>query len=100
MAKVPYGKYTNEFREEAVKLVVEGELSVAETARRLSLPKSTLENWLKKYRAGELGGIRKSRQPLSEVERELIRVKRELAQTKMERDLLKKAAAYFAKESL
>jgi len=40
MARVPCGKYTNEFREEAVKLVTEGDLSVAETARRLSLPKS------------------------------------------------------------
>ncbi len=99
MAKVPYGKYTNEFREEAVKLVTDSELSVPETARRLSLPKSTLESWLKKHEAGELGKMRKSR-PSSEIEQELARVKRELIQTKMERDLLKKAAAYFAKESL
>jgi transposase len=100
MSRVPYGKYTKEFREEAVQLVIESELSVSETARRLSLPKSTLENWIKKYKNGDLGKIRNSRQPLSDVEQELVRVKRELAQTKMERDLLKKAAAYFAKESL
>ncbi len=45
MQKIPYGKYTKEFREEAVKLVAEGWLSVAETARHFSVPKSTLENW-------------------------------------------------------
>ena len=100
MKKVPYGKYTTEFREEAVKLAKDSELSVAEAARRLSLPKSTLENWVRKYNAGELEKIRESRQPLTAVEQELARVKRELAQTKMERDLLKKAAAYFAKQSL
>ncbi len=95
MSKVPYGKYTTEFREEAVKLVTEAKFSVAETARFLLLPKSTLNSWIKKHKAGELGKVRNSRQPETEIEQELIRVKRELAQTKMERDLLKKAAAYF-----
>jgi transposase len=99
MQKVPYGKYSKEFREEAVKLVIEGGLSVPETSRRLSLPKSTLENWLRKYREGTLGDIGKDQRQLTETERELARVKRELIQTRMERDLLKKAAAYFAKES-
>ncbi len=41
----------------------------------------------------------RNRKPLAEVEAELARTKRELAEVKMERDLLKKAAAYFAKES-
>jgi transposase len=100
MKKVPYGKYTKEFREEAVKLVTEGELSIPETARRLFLPKSTLENWLKKHKEGTLGQVGKNQRPQSEIEQELARVKRELIQAKMERDILKKAAAYFAKESL
>ena len=100
MQKVPYGKYTKEFREEAVKLVTEGGLSVPETARRLSLPKSTIENWIRKYKEGTLGDVGKSQRPLTETEQELARVKRELIQARMERDLLKKAAAYFAKESL
>ena len=99
MQKVPYGKYSKEFREEAVKLVIDEGLSVPETSRRLSLPKSTLENWIRKYREGTLGDVGKDQRQLSETERELARVKRELIQTKMERDLLKKAAAYFAKES-
>ena len=100
MKKIPYGKYTKEFREEAVKLVIEGGLSVPETSRRLSLPKSTLENWLKKHKEGNLDKIGKNHQPQSELELEITRLKRELAETKMERDILKKAAAYFAKESL
>jgi transposase len=100
MEKVPYSKYTKEFRLEAVRLVTEGGLSAGEAAMRLSLPKSTLENWLRAFKAGKLEGIGKSRRPLTDVEVELVRVKRELALVRMERDILKKAAAYFAKESL
>jgi transposase len=100
MEKVPYSKYTREFRLEAARLVTEGGLSVGEAAMRLSLPKSTLENWLRAFKAGKLEGIGKSRRPLTDVEVELARVKRELALVRMERDILKKAAAYFAKESL
>ena len=51
-------------------------------------------------KAGKLGEVGKNRKPLTEVEAELVKVKRELAVTRMERDILKKAAAYFAKESL
>jgi len=64
------------------------------------LPKSTMANWMRAYKAGRLGEVGKLQRPLTEVERELTRVKRELAVAKMERDILKKAAAYFAKESL
>jgi transposase len=67
---------------------------------RLSLPKSTLENWLRAFKAGKLERIGSNHRPLTDVEMELARVKRELAMVRMERDILKKAAAYFAKESL
>jgi len=100
MKRIPQGRYTKEFREEAVKVVAEGGLSLPEAARRLSLPTSTLGNWLRAYKAGKLGEVGKSQRPLTEIEMELARVKRELAEVRMERDLLKKAAAYFAKESL
>ena len=100
MEKVPYSKYTKEFRLEAVRLVTEGSLSTGEAAMRLSLPKSTLENWQRAFKAGKLEGIGKGHRPLTDVEVELSRVKRELALVRMERDILKKAAAYFAKESL
>src|SRR5512137_2935744 len=99
MERVPYGKYTKEFREEAVKLITEEKLSIPEVARRLNLPQSTLENWMRKYRAGKLDEIGKNYRPLTDTEMELARLKRENTELRMERDILKKAAAYFAKES-
>jgi len=100
MEKIPNGRYTKEFREEAARLVIENGLSTGEAATRLSLPKSTLEAWVRAAKAGKLGDVGKNRRPLTEVEVELAKVKRELIIVKMERDILKKAAAYFAKESL
>ena len=100
MKGIPRGRYTKEFREEAVKLVTEEGLSWGEAALRLSLPTSTLANWVKAYKAGKLGEVGKNYRPLTEVEIELARTRKELAIVKMERDILKKAAAYFAKESL
>src|SRR3972149_5976809 len=100
MVRVPNGKYTKEIRVESVKLVTEGRLRVVEAGRSLSLPPSTLNTWEKHYKSGKLGEIGKTQKPLTGAELELARVKRELAEVKMERDILKKAAAYFAKESL
>jgi transposase len=97
---VPQGRYTKEFREETVKLVTEEKLSLPEAGRRLSIPPSTIGNWLKAHKVGKLGDIGKTYRPLTEVEMELARTKKELAVVKMERDILKKAAAYFARESL
>ena len=99
MERIPKGKYTREFREEAVKLVTEGGLPVSESARRLSLAPTTLANWVKAFKAGKLTGIGKNQKPMSDKEQEVSSLRRELARVKMERDLLKKAAAYFAKES-
>lgn len=100
MERLPRGRYTKEFREEAVKLVTEEKLSLPEAGRRLNLAPSTIMNWVKAYKAGKLGEVGKTYRPLTEIERELYRTKRELAEVKMERDILKKAAAYFARESL
>lgn len=100
MERLPRGRYTREFREEAVKLVTEEKLSLPEVGRRLNLAPSTVGNWVKASKAGKLGEVGKSYRPLTEIELELHRTKRELAEVKMERDILKKAAAYFAKESL
>jgi len=96
----PQGRYTREFREEAVKMVIEERLSVPEVGRRLSLPPSTITSWVKQFKAGRPKEIGKTYRPLTDVEMELARTKKELAEVKMERDILKKAAAYFAKESL
>ena len=100
MKRIPQGRYTREFRQEAVKLVMEERLSLPEAGRRLALPPSTLGYWVKVYKAGKLGDVGKTYRPLTEVEKELAWAKKELAEVKMERDILKKAAAYFARESL
>ena len=100
MERLPRGRYTKEFREEAVKLITEEKLSFPEAGRRLNLAPSTLLNWVKAQKAGKLGELGKMQRPLTEIEIELYRVKKENAELKMERDILKKAAAYFARESL
>jgi transposase len=97
---IPQGRYSREFRQEAVKQVIEDKISCNEAARRLSMAPSTLTYWVKAYKSGKLGEVGKAQKPLTELEMELARTKKELAEVKMERDILKKAAAYFARESL
>lgn len=99
MERLPRGVYSPEFREQAVRLHEVDGLTVPEVAKRLSLPQGTLKNWVYAARQGKLAAVGKNQKPLTELEMELARVKRELAEVKMERDLLKKAAAYFARES-
>ena len=98
--RIPKGKFTREFRVEAVRMVVEDKLSVPEVGRRLQVPEQTIRNWVKAHKEGKLGEIGKGQRELTALELENHRLKREVAQVKMERDILKKATAYFAKESL
>ncbi len=100
MKGIPRGRYTKEFREEAVRLVLDEKLTCNDVGRRLSLAPSTIVNWVKAYKEGRLGEVGKSFRPLTEIEMELAKVKKENATLRMERDILKKAAAYFARESL
>ena len=99
MERVPRVVYTKEFKEEAVKMVTEAGLSVPEVARRVSVSTSTISYWVRMAKEGRLSNGGKSRQVSGE-QMELARLKRENAELRMERDILKKAAAYFAKESL
>ena len=100
MERIPMAIYTRELREEALKLVSEGGVSIPEVGRRLSISASTIRYWVKASKEGKLQEVGRQQRPLTELEMELARVKRELAQVKIERDILKKATAYFAKESL
>ena len=68
MKRAPQGRYSREFRQEAVKLVLEENLSLPEAGRRLSLPPSTLGYWVKLCKAGKLGDVGKSYRPLTDVE--------------------------------
>lgn len=97
MNRIPRARYSKEMRQEAVTLTKV--VGPTEASRRLSIPMKTLANWLRAANAGKLEEVGKQQPVMSEAELELARVKRELAEVKMERDLLKKFAAYFAKES-
>ena len=89
-------RYTDEFKAEAIKQITERGYPVSEVAERLGVTTHSLYAWLKKAR----GGV-KSPQGINieEVHKENIRLKAELMRIKEERDILKKAAAYFAKAS-
>lgn len=89
-------EYTLEFKLEAVRLVKAGQ-EASVTARVLGLPKATLGNWIRTADKGELKGA--GDRPVSAEQIELARLRAELARVKMERDILKKAVAFFAKEN-
>ncbi len=91
------GKYTLEFKQEALRLVNEGQ-SVVATAKALGIPGQTLDNWRRLNARGKLRGA--GDRPVTAEQMELSRLRAENARLKMERDILKKAAAYFARESL
>ena len=89
-----YRKFSSEYRDEAVRMVIDTPRPIAEVARDLGINEGTLGNWVNKYRvehppSEELNISDRTR--LKELERE----NREL---RMERDFLKKAAAFFARE--
>lgn len=84
---IPKARYTKEFREEAVKLAEA--IGASEASRRLSIPLKTVANWLRASKTGKLEEVGRQQTPLTEMEVELQRVKREMAEVKMERELLK-----------
>ncbi len=95
MAK--YRKYSNEFKLQAAKLVTQQGYSYDKAAKQLGTTGFSIRNWVAKFRQnGELPP-QGTTQPKAD---ELRQLRKELAQLKMENDILKKAAAYFAKELL
>ena len=100
-------RYTDEFRVEAVRLGEWPEASHSiggnQAAKRLGIPESSLWNWMRRSRLGKLkavvpGAVAVKRSS-SELEAEIDRLRRELASAKQDLEIVKKAAAYFAKES-
>lgn len=92
--------YTPELREEAVKLVLAQGLTLEDAALRLTIPKGTLANWVVAAKRGTSPKAAPGSRSVPELEAELVKLRKELAETRMERDVIKKAAAYFAQESL
>ena len=94
-------QYTDEFKVEAVRLAES--IGGNPAAKRLDIPESSLWNWIKLSRAGKLAarhaGAVSVKRSVTELEAENSRLRRELANAKLDLDIVKKAAAYFAKES-
>ena len=88
-------KYVPEFKDEAVKQVIVRGHSVVDVAKRLGIPEGVLYSWISKFK--------KADEPVSNdlkvLQAEMVKLKAELRRTAEERDILKKAAAYFAKQS-
>lgn len=90
--------YTAEFKREAVRLASRPDVSRREVARQLGIHPNVLAGWMEKFEKGawsEKPGVNLK----SEQQKELERLRRENASLKMDLEILKKAAAYFAKES-
>jgi transposase len=92
--------YTPELREEAVKLVLAQGLTLEDAAARIAIPKGTLANWVVAAKRGTTSNAVPGGRTVPELEAENAKLRRELAEARMERDIVKKAAAYFARESL
>ena len=90
-------RYTEDFKHEAVRLVRESGQPVAQVARNLGIPENLLYRWRAQHRQAESQGTTRAGQRI-EAE-ELMRLKRELTRVTQERDFLKRAAAFFARES-
>jgi transposase len=87
--------FSPEFKEEAVKLVIETSRPVAQVAKELGVHEATLGNWVNAYRREHAT----DEPPLTVSERARLReLEREARELRMENDFLKKAAAYFAKD--
>jgi transposase len=98
---VRYRRYTDEFKREAVRLAES--VGGTEAAKRLGVPDGSLRNWINRSRGGKLELAERSsvavKRTLAEVEAENVRLRRELESTQLDLEIVKKAAAYFAKES-
>ena len=91
-------KFSREFKLEAVKLVVERGVGFAQAARDLDLHVNVLRKWVREQAADPQQAFPGHGQMKPE-QLEIAQLKREVLRLKAERDILKKAAAYFAKES-
>ena len=93
------GKYTQEYKLEAVRQVKAGH-SIAVTAKVLGIPKASLSNWVRLSAQGVLSCAGEKPAAVTAEQMELARLRAEVGRLRMERDIAKKAAAYFAQDTL
>jgi transposase len=92
-------KFSREFKLEAVKLVRDRGVSMAQAARELDVHSNVLRKWVREA-VSDSGSAFPGHGIMKPEQQEIERLRRELARMKAERDILKKAAAYFAKDSI
>lgn len=92
MKKKKTQEYTEEFKRESARLAIKSDCSIEQTAKNLGVSESGLRNWIKKYSSGS------AKEKANSMELEIKELKKELSRVKQERDILKKATAYFAGE--
>ena len=97
MSPKPRRQFTSEQKAEAVRIVAQSDKSITQIAKEMGLTESALRNWVKQ---AEIDQKRDTNGPLTTEERqELARLRRDNKRLQMERDFLKKAAAFFAAEN-
>ncbi len=92
-------QFSREFKIEAVRLVKERGVSVAQAAKDLDIHENVLRKWVREV-SGDAQHAFPGHGQMKPEQAEIARLQKEVAKLKMERDILKKAAAYFAKESM
>jgi transposase len=100
MSKKVQRQYSAELKASAVKMVLDELKSVTQVSQDLHIPMQTLHSWVTKGRKGELSGISTYSPDLVALQTEVCQLKKQLAAAEMEREILKKAAAYFARDTL
>jgi transposase-like protein len=91
-----YKHYSKDFKLQAAKLVTENGYSLAQAAEKLGVSAWSIRYWINKFRLSAELPSENQTQPTAD---ELKQLRKEVARLRMENDILKKAAAYFAKES-
>jgi transposase len=91
-------RYTREFKDDAVDLVIKHGYSCAEAGRRLGINSNNIVRWVRQYRDQQDAAEAGTASP-KELQAEIKRLRKENKRLQMEREILKKAAAFFAKES-
>ena len=97
MGKRKVAQYTKEFKESSAKLAATSEKSTHQIAKELGIAQTTLQSWVTKYYSDSVKGGNKLGS--DELLGELKRLKKENSRLRQERDILKKATAYFARET-
>ena len=98
MKRIPRRIFTEEFKLEAIKLITQQGLTIAEASRKLDVATKSLRTWMEQQERGKLRASLGASK-LTPDQQRIRELERELAIAKMERDILKKATAFFAKES-